>query len=529
MKTWSEDNWFTRLDRLFEKGKLLDYPLDNPEDAKGDGDNYKMLDIDNLTDFPKLMKLLFVEADMGDYYDFSNHPENRLGRLVRSIYYRDDEKGDCRQRAEIFKSFLIDTFIDFYRSEKLDPKERKWQEEASAEDREDLAKKNAFFKRDLGKTVEEAYQELDNIRHKAEEYEPKKLSKDAQSVSYDTRAILFDVRPDFIAINTTSNIIRDAFRKFEKPKEFVTRLKHNYKCSSFRTGITAIKGGKAKWEIAENKYLTVESLVQFQNNVYPLVRDHFRPLPEDTYRLLRKQSEIRASVPSSKNAPAVEALKVARITEQWFKNRIGCIFEERDGRVVIKTMQDDVRSVADTQKLWDPLYRADVVYLVDSDGDLYSDGTPAKLYISVQVKSGESNFGGSGEAWGKVLRALQGYGKKMNSKDRKTFKNPALEAKPTQSEISVITKVFRNLCRGGYIVVRYSPKIKDSWENWFWLPDDYEHEPLRKGDYDDSKGENYYARFIYAGHHWKLRIPKPDKSGGPMNDIKLEPDYIKDR
>lgn len=528
MKTWSEDNWFIRLDRLFEREKLRDYLLKNP-DAKGDGNNYKMLDVDNLTDFPELMKLLFVEADVGDYYDFSNHPENRLKMLVRSIYYRDDEKGDCRQRAEIFKSFLIDTFIDFYRSEKLDPKERKWQEEASAEDREDLAKKNDFFKRDLGKTAEEAYQELDNIRHKAEECEPEKLSRDAQSVNYDTRAILFDVRPDFIAINTTSAFIREAFKKFSKPKEFVTTLKHNYTCSSFRTGITAIEGGRAEWEIAEDKYVTVGNLIQFQDNVYPLVKDHFRPLPEAIYYQLRKRSKIRASVPSSKNAPAVEALKVARITEQWFKNRIGCIFEERDGRVVIRTMQDDVRSIADTQELWDPLYRADAVYLIDSDGDLYSDGTPAKLYISVQVKSGESNFGGSGEAWGKVLKALQGYGKKMNSEDRKTFKNPALEAKPTQSEISVVTKIFRNLCRGGYIVARYNSKTKDSWENWFWLPDDYEHEPLRKGGYDDSKGENYYTRFIYAGHHWKLRIPKPDKSGGPTNDIKLEPDYIKDR
>lgn len=529
MITWLEDNWFARLDRLFEKGKLLNYPLDNPDDAKGDGDNYEMLDVDNLTDFPKLMELLFVEADMGDYYDFNEHPENRLGRLVGSIYYRDDEKGECRQRAEIFKSFLVDTFINFYKSEKIDPKEQRWQKEAKAEDREDPAKKNSFFKTRFGKTVEEVYQELDNMRRRAEECELRKIPKDAQSVDYDTRAILFDVRPDFIAINTTSNIIRDAFRKFEKPKEFVTRLKHNYKCSSFRTGITAIKGGRANWEIAEDSYITVRNLEQFQDNVYPLVKDHFRVLPEAIYRQFQKRLKAHVSVPPSKNAPAMEALKVARITEQWFKNRIGCIFEERDGKIVIRTLQGDVRSIADTQELWDPLYRADAIYLIDSDEDLYSDGTPAKLYISVQVKSGESNFGGSGEAWGKVLKALQGYGKKMHSEDRKTFKNPALEARPTQSEINAVTKVFRNLCRGGYIVTRYNSKTKDSWGNWFWLPDDYEHEPLRKGDYDDSKGDNYYTRFIYAGHHWKLRIPKPDKSGGPMNDIKLEPDYIKDR
>ena len=529
MITWLEDNWFARLDRLFEKGKLLNYPLDNPDDAKGDGDNYEMLDVDNLTDFPKLMELLFVEADMGDYYDFNEHPENRLGRLVGSIYYRDDEKGECRQRAEIFKSFLVDTFINFYKSENIDPKEQRWQKEAKAEDREDPAKKNSFFKTRFGKTVEEVYQELDNMRRRAEECELRKISKDAQSVDYDTRAILFDVRPNFIAINTTSNIIRDAFRKFEKPKEFVTRLKHNYKCSSFRTGITAIKGGRANWEIAEDSYITVRNLEQFQDNVYPLVKDHFRVLPEAIYRQFQKRLKAHVSVPPSKNAPAMEALKVAKITEQWFKNRIGCIFEERDGKIVIRTLQGDVRSIADTQELWDPLYRADAIYLIDSDGDLYSDGTPAKLYISVQVKSGESNFGGSGEAWGKVLKALQGYGKKMHSEDRKTFKNPALEARPTQSEINAVTKVFRNLCRGGYIVTRYNSKTKDSWGNWFWLPDDYEHEPLRKGDYDDSKGDNYYTRFIYAGHHWKLRIPKPDKSGGPMNDIKLEPDYIKDR
>ena len=528
MTTWLEDNWFNRLDRLFEKEKLLDYPLRNP-DAKGDGNNYKMLDVDNLADFPELMELFFVEADMGDFYDFNEHPENRLGRLVRSIYYRDDEKGECRQRAEIFKSCLIDTFIDFYKSKTLDPVEQRWQKEAKAEDREDPVKKNSFFKTKLGKTVEEIYQELDNVRRRAEECELRKIPKDAQSVNHDTRAILFDVRPDFIAINTTSNIIRDEFGKYRKRKDFVTTLKHNYTCSSFRTGIVAVEGGKANWEIAEDSYITVRNLEQFQNNVYSLVKDHFRVLPEAIYRQFQKRLKAYVSVPPSKNAPAMEALKVARITEQWFKNRIGCIFEERDGRVVIRTMQDDVRSIADTQELWDPLYRADAVYLIDSDGDLYSDGTPAKLYISVQVKSGESNFGGSGEAWGKVLKALQGYGKKMNSEDRKTFKNPALEARPTQVEINVVTKVFRNLCRGGYIVARYNSKTKDSWENWFWLPDDYEHEPLRKGDYDDSKGENYYTRFIYAGHHWKLRIPKPGKSGGPMNDIKLEPDYIKDR
>lgn len=528
MKTWLEDNWFNRLDRLFEKEKLLDYPLKNP-DAKGDGNNYKMLDIDNLADFPELMKLFFVEADMGDFYDFNEHPENRLGRLVRAIYYRDDEKGECRQRAEIFKSYLTDTFIDFYKSENLDPVEQRWQKEVKAEDREDPVKKNSFFKTRLGKTVEEVYQELDNIRRRAEECELKKIPKDAQSVNYDTRAILFDVRPDFIAINTTSNIIRDEFGKYRKRKDFVTTLKHNYTCSSFRTGITAVEDGKANWEIAEDSYITVRNLEQFQNNVYSLVKDHFRVLPEATYRQLQKRSEAHVSVPPSKNAPAIEALKVARITEQWFKNRIGCSFEERDGKLVIRTAKDDIRYPADTLKLWDPLYRADAVYLVDSDRDFYSDGTPSKLYVSVQVKSKESNFGGSGAAQGRVLEVLQSYGKKMNRKDRETFSNPDLEAEPTRGETRVTRAVFRCLCRGGYIVTRYNSKTKDSWENWYWLPDDYAHEPLQMEEYDESNGTYYYIRFTYAGHHWKLRVPKPDKSKGPTNEIKLEPDYVKDR
>ena len=117
----------------------------------------------------------------------------------------------------------------------------------------------------------------------------------------------------------------------------------------------------------------------------------------------------------------------------------------------------------------------------------------------------------------------------MNRKDRETFENPDLEAKPTRGETRVAKTIFRCLCRGGYIVTRYNSKTKNSWENWYWLPDDYAHEPLSMGEYDESNGTNYYIRFTYAGHHWKLRVAKPGKSERLVNAIKLEPDYIKDR
>ena len=522
MKKWLEDNWLNKIDKLFEKGNLRVLPLDNPDD-ESDGNNYEKLDIDNLTDFPKLMNFLFIDADLGKFLSFDGYPSSRLESLVAVIGYRDDEKGECKRRADIFKSFLIDTFINLYKSKILDPAEQRWQEIAKPEDRENLAKKDYFFKMRLGKTAEETYQEFDNMRPRAESLELNKLSKDARSVDVYTRSVLFDVRPDFIAINTTSNFIRNAFKEFKKDKEFATRLKKNFQCSSFRTGITAIKGGKFEWEKAEDYYLTTDSLKDFQSSVYPLVKDRFKPLSESTYHQLQRLAKIHTGIPASKNAPAVEALKIARITEVWFKNKIGCSFEERDSKIMTRTDEGEIHSVADTVKLWNPLYRADAIYLIDSDRESYSDGTPAKLYISVQIKSGESNFSGSGTAQGRVLENLQSYGKKVNKKTRETFKNPDLEAKPTQEEVRTVSTVFRGLCRGGYIVTR------ESWKNWFWLPDDYVHEPLRKGDYDDSDGKDYYIRLKYAEHYWKLRVAKPDKSKRLIQAIKLEPDFTKEK
>lgn len=519
MKTWLEDNWFNKIDRLLEREKLRELP---PRYLTTSGDEHEKLDVDNLTEFPELMNFLFFDANIGDYYDPADYPDHRLEYLVGGIGYRDDERGECRHRAEIFKNFLIDTFIDNYTSRKLSPVEREWQEAVKTENGEALVDKATFFKRYYGISLEEFNQRIEDIRTAAERRELEKLSKDAQSVGYDTRAIIFDVRLSFVSINTTSNFLQEAYKKSNKGKSFATFLKNRFECSSFRTGITATEGGKADSEKAEDKYTIDESLQRFQKDVYPLIKDHFRDLSEDWYRKLQKAAVDLTYAPAFEDTPAIEALKVARTTAVWFKNQIGCNFEAQDRRFIIRTDKGIRHRLSDTVELWNPLYRADAVYLIDSDKDFYSDGTPAKRYISVQVKSGKSNFVGSGAAYGLILKNLQSYGKKMNITER--VNNPALErAEITKDERIVVRGVFLSLCRGGYAITR------DSWESWSWLPDDYMNEPLEYDFLDDSNASDYYIRFKYVGHYYKLRVAKPDKEDRLLNIIRLEPDFTSDK
>lgn len=518
MKTWKENNWFTRLDRIFEREKLLDLPS---EYLTTDGKEHEKLSVDNLANFPDLMNLFFFDADLGESYDAMKHPDLRLRYLVGGIGYREDERGDCKRRAEVFKSFLIDTFIDSYVSRKLDPVEQSWQEKAKAENQAGQISRDKFFEIFLGISLEKFNQKVNEIRVRAEDQKLTKLSKDAKSVNHNTRAIIFDVRPGFIGINTTSNFFNQVYTKYSKIKDYVNFLRNKYQCSSFITGITATKGGRTNSGKVEDEYVIDKNLQQFQRDVYPLVKDRFRDLSEDWYRKLQKAAVACTYAPAFGDTPAIEALKVATATATWFKDQIGCNFEYKDNRFMIRTDKGVYHSLPDTAKLWNPLYRADAVYLIDSDTDFYSDGTPAKRYISVQIKSGTSHFAGSGAAHGLVLECLQSFGKKKNKQEQ--TKDPTLKkASITNNESAAVINVFRSLCRGGYIVTH------NSWDEWFWLPDDYMNRPFSYGILDTSEAKDYYIRFKYVGHYYKLRVAKPDKKR-LENTIRLEPDFTSDK
>lgn len=512
MKTWSEDNWFTRLDRLFEKGKLS-LPKHSTDTDKV---NFKKLDIDNIDEFPKLKELLFSLVSLTESIpmDFTKLGF-RLFSLVYGIAYRDDKEGVCKRRAEIFKEVLIDSFLDNCRAKYLDPVE----EYIKAHNSEDTNPSDLDpYKVRLGMTLDEFEENLAHMRERVEELEPQKLSLDGKSADVNSKSVIFDVRKGIVCINATSSLISELYGSYRKPAKFVKWLAEEYGCSSFRRGLPAAEGGESESQKVEKDYCTAEFVETFQENVYPVVMGYFKDLPERIYHKLQRISKAHIVTPARGDTPAVEALHTATATAQWFKDDIGCVFvnEEPYNTPPRVSSSTAVRTLKETYKLWNPIYRADVVYLVDDPEKSYSDGTPAKKYLSVQVKNGKSHLG-EGTVDDIVLTKLRSACKKVEKPEEEAAgKAPGL----TTEEQLAIQTVFRGLCRGGYIVTN------KSWDDWIWLPSDYSGiEPLRLGKRRPSTPTEYNPWLKYSNHTFRLRVSK-ESTKDPEDEYDVYLDLI---
>ena len=521
MKTWSEDNWLISLDRLLE-GRRQKQAL--PKDSLiTDGKQHKKLDIDNIDDFPELKTLLFEYIPDDDTSYTYNHPSSRLWSLAYGIAYRDDTEGVCRKRAEIFKEVLIDSFLDNYQTRIFDRIEANRQESLKSYNGRgvDPSDKSAYYEFELNKTLDEFEQELANMRKKAEGTSLVKLSLDGLSAGYDAKAVVFDVRENRVDINATSNFISGLYEQFNKSPDFAVFLRNTQKCSSFKRGLPTVKGGKSKATKTEIKYCTEEFVKNFQKKVYSIVADRFKDLPEKIYYKLQKVAKAHVTAPTYENIPAVEALHVADATDTWFKNGIGCGFVDvgESEFVPYIATKTATRSFLETCELWNPIYRADIVYLVDDPEKTYSDGTPAKRYLSVQVKSGKPHLG-SGTVDSSVLDKLRGACKRLEKPKR--GEEPEGGRSLTLDERKAISIVFRGLCRGGYVVTT------EDWDKWVWLPDDYTPgaESLRPSSSRFSSTEKEYKTYlVFAGHTFHLRVSKADKKA-PRNEGKIWLDLV---
>lgn len=312
---------------------------------------------------------------------------------------------------------------------------------------------------------------------------------------------LFDVRDKEVCINVACDYIQKSSGLLDMKK--APEARDTYKCASFVVGIPNIREGLTDPIRAEIRNYKESRVKKFQQNIYPLVAEMFKPLSEQEYsRLLSKAAAGSHHIHAAyADAPAIETLRVAAYTADQFKKVIGCNFglaKDPQGNLVLGIVNDNGEKhlYAETIRDWNSLFRADILYLIDDPSHRYSNGLPAKKYLSVQVKDGQS-FLGSGKLFPKMRQKLVDY---YNNPD------PATE--------DLCTQLLKALIRGDYLL------INDTTGEWSYLP----HDPLIEYV---NKVKTSTEAYIYVNVNkvlrLKLRFAIPgEKKTKDEYDVRLE-------
>ena len=108
----------------------------------------------------------------------------------------------------------------------------------------------------------------------------------------------------------------------------------------------------------------------------------------------------------------VMAVRAADYTSGLFNSRLGgTLILDDSNNLLLKRRKSSLLTPQQAKAMWKNYYKADVLYLYDHPTETYSDGTPAKTYIPVQVKWVPSRVGKSAQlghmnADARLLRSL---------------------------------------------------------------------------------------------------------------------------
>lgn len=576
MKTWKEDNWFSKLRESFERYYAESSELSRLEEART-SNGFKTLKAENLAEFPKVFRDLFhlsspELASVEDDTDLTQEVilpqrvtavEAALKSIVKSAIVC---RKDCEEIASVFVDNLVETVINLYLKtaedcieyrrlwtldklkDNLDYRRLKKQEKTiearypyghpekkekelakvrgdyasllpslSFTDSEDkkistlpvdpadkdlyiaFAKRSLFSDKDIetAKRTIVAEAKVTNIGDDRV-YAFKHSSGDSDYY----RTALFDVRDREVCINVACNYIQKSRTLLDMKK--VSKARKAYKCASFVEGLPNVKEGLTNSIVAEMNAYGEARVKEFQQNIYPLVAEKFKPLSEKEYnQLLSKAATGSHHIHAAyADAPAIETLRVATYTADQFKKIIGCNFGLRTDSqgnlvLVIKNDNGGIHSYADTTQYWNNLFRADILYLIDDPSRHYSNGSPAKKYLSVQVKDGRA-FLGSGKIFPKLHQKLVKFYRKPDSATR-----------------DLCTQLLKALIRGDYLLVN------DTTGEWSYLP----HDPLIEYVGGRSTAtEAYIYVDVNKVHRLKLRfaIPGTKENADDESTIRLE-------
>ena len=598
VKTWLEDNWFARLDRMYAPERLLE--------AERNITNRSLLPY-NIDEFPKLYDTLFPKKDKNlslrpyyvpgiDYFEsYFNKLSKRSGyrsgckstyeTFIETIYPRYFNRlieaiplqVDSRRRAAY--NLLKDNqqYKDVRSSETVyrqttnkytrDPKKQKQIEEdyialshdvkfttdngerlttseqyvwidpvdpgestKDLPDREkefflynmkylgisdsDLAKlrdklsklPNEEFvniSEDSSTYIVEILKEilgsyLGDIKDSAIQKGCKEIPRKGIDVE-EAKTTLFDFRKEEICINSdylgkTSKACRDYF----KCDAFVKGLPSLGDSASVITERWLCSGRSAMHFTALCKQLKIDK--NLFNDILPedvyseliahpvyLRTDSGFKKPDDEFRDDRVVDINMFEEYVNKSGLPTMAVRAADCTSSLFNSVLGgTLVLDKDNNLLLKRRKAGLITPQQAKAAWRNYYKADVLYLYDHPTETYSDGTPAKTYIPIQVKYVPTDM------YTKLPRAsksVQMGHMNANARLLKALVDPKSVGMTEQDRNELMAQVASLLLYGDYFLVT------NSWDIWCYLP--LSEDTFRR-DYnltETSGGKEYTEKF----------------------------------
>ena len=499
MKTWSEDNWFTKLDKMFGTSHLTEKLTELEND--GVPNSSTRLTPDNVESFKKLWRYYFnIFINIPDK-PTPNDPEagepwyrgyRELVEILSELSGRIAARPKAKEAgaARVFYENLVECAISMYLSDAREHIEatRKCNLEALKRDEEQGtydSERRSYLEN------EEAYMDkwYAPLKDRLETLKRDLLEKEVQSISADEYTqkkfpgllgFHFDVRNIKNAREFIVNIIpKNAFAKntFLKDKT-INELEKKFKCATFTNSLKETEDGFSNGARAEIKYCSETFIRNFQKDVFNLVKDRFVPLSEEMYRMFKKHASYQGYCPALEEteAPSIEALRVGKFTEDAFKDALG-------GRVVVAnrrvaaTNGDHVMSLREFKQNWKWWYKADVLYIYSAE-----EGR-SRYCLPIQVKYKESN--------NNVLI------------DKKDIDISVRRYLCNASNIDAVARDVAALLFGGDYVLTI-----DSWKKWVYLPFALETFQFKNREKHEDNKEDI-LNFNIAGWDMILRVPKP--------------------
>ena len=347
----------------------------------------------------------------------------------------------------------------------------------------------------------------------------KEISK-AGGSKEDEKKILFDFRKEEICINTDCNLIGVYLKK---PDE---GYRKGYKCDAFVKGLPSL--GDSDSVVTERMLCSAQSALQFNSLCEQLKIDKnmfTNILPEDVYSGLLEHpvylaedahfkdpddefsddrvTDINTFEGYNKSKLPAMAVRAAEYTAGLFSSKLGGMLILDDNNNLFLKKGKTLLTLQQARAMWRDYYKADVLYLYDHPTKTYSDGTPAKTYIPVQVKY-VPTYGISDTAV--IGKSAQLGHMKANARLLKGLVKPALIGMTAQDRDNLAAQVASFLLYGNYFLVT------NSWKRWCYLP---MSEDLYKREYKFIKttGEKEYKD--------EFTIPLNNSKGLGAADVKM--------
>lgn len=512
MKTWLENNWLARLEKLFASERLTENlpTLEN----NGTPKTLTALKPENVESFKKLWRDYFSIYISIPEKPTTNSPS--LDTVLRKFKKRLlDLHGRVAARPESAKSGkarefyenVIHCAISMFQADA-----RKYVEacrSCNLESLKDTGSLLSYYMERFWDNIDpndaETYIEhwYTPIEQTLEELEKDALKKSNNLVNISANdytnarypgllGIHFDVRNIESATDFIVNIVpKNAFAGTSIDSSNLSKLKFTYKCSSLTNSLKETEDGFNSGTGKEMAYCSENYIRYFQENVYQSVKSYFVPLSEDLYNTFVDHASQWGYSPACEEtgAPSIEALRVAEFTEDMFNNSLGgrIIANNRELAIVHRRKTMTLPEFKERWKWW---YKADVLYIYS----VKDKGNIVRYCLPIQVKYREGN---------------------SNTKiDSKPAEAPVRKFLCEASNIEGIARrVALALLGGDYVLT------EDSWKEWTYIPFTTKAIQFKKRT-DIEDNVEVYIDLTVAGWDMRLRVPRSTHSSNTLTLIR---------